>query len=484
MFLDIVISLVGIILLMFGIQTSRHHRCSTIVPNNHYKGGAASPKVKETEAEARIAKQKDGKKIGKEYERLVTVDPYSDEWATGILMPKYPVCPYVTPKGHAMPRGIKYTGINNLGWERHPRHWGQRKLLLTEIDFLTQCLSRGTESANSPCIVVYAGAADGRHMPLITEMFPNVELHLYDPRPFYKGLDGAPRIRLNPFYGGAGAARVARPDDSKYGWFTDEVAEWYAQCDNRVILAPTADAEPTDLSSGKRIAPKKCRTVYFVSDIRTAPTEAEIESNQRQQEGWVQKMRPAAAMLKFKLPYPEYKAGDPASGGSADYQYLAGDIHFQCWAPTASAESRLVVCAPKSRNARFATRRYDTVAYERNFAWYNTILREHDFSDRLLRDFIPLDKSQTMTIKEFWTGAGLGDPILKIPNRDEKSFHLGWDFVYELKILAAAMVAREEKITKITKITAESLRAHVIRINEVLVSPGAHFSDYLKTYRD
>jgi hypothetical protein len=56
-------------------------------------------------------------------------------------------------------------------------HWGQRKLHVSEIEFLT-------EFGFPYCHVVYAGAASGTHIKQLSEMFPDVTFHLYDPSPF------------------------------------------------------------------------------------------------------------------------------------------------------------------------------------------------------------------------------------------------------------------------------------------------------------
>jgi hypothetical protein len=75
-------------------------------------------------------------------------------------------------------------------------HWGQRKLLLSEIEFLTlYTLSKSKPSKKSEksneskkWIVVYAGAADGRHDIYLSTLFHNCEFHLYDPATFDKNL--------------------------------------------------------------------------------------------------------------------------------------------------------------------------------------------------------------------------------------------------------------------------------------------------------
>ena len=46
-------------------------------------------------------------------------------------------------------------------------HWGQRKLLLSEVEFFTTFFD-----PLASALVIYAGAAPGHHIPLLSEMFP------------------------------------------------------------------------------------------------------------------------------------------------------------------------------------------------------------------------------------------------------------------------------------------------------------------------
>lgn len=48
-------------------------------------------------------------------------------------------------------------------------HWGQRKLLLHEIELLTQCVS-----LQDKALLVYAGAAPGAHITFLASLFPSV----------------------------------------------------------------------------------------------------------------------------------------------------------------------------------------------------------------------------------------------------------------------------------------------------------------------
>jgi hypothetical protein len=64
--------------------------------------------------------------------------------------------------------------VNNLRIERQGCHAGQRKLLLTEIEFLSCC-------AGESDFVIYAGSAPCEKLPVLLAMFPKVKFLLVDP---------------------------------------------------------------------------------------------------------------------------------------------------------------------------------------------------------------------------------------------------------------------------------------------------------------
>jgi hypothetical protein len=60
---------------------------------------------------------------------------------------------------------------------RTTEHWGQRKLLITEIYFLTKYAYQGQSD------VVYIGAAPAIHIQCLSQLFPSIQFHLYDEKP-------------------------------------------------------------------------------------------------------------------------------------------------------------------------------------------------------------------------------------------------------------------------------------------------------------
>src|SRR4051812_45468790 len=62
------------------------------------------------------------------------VPEYNDQWLTGDLTADYPQCPYIL-NGKIFPEKLRVTNLKIKKLRK--LHWGQRKLLLSEIDFLS-----------------------------------------------------------------------------------------------------------------------------------------------------------------------------------------------------------------------------------------------------------------------------------------------------------------------------------------------------------
>jgi hypothetical protein len=161
-------------------------------------------------------------------------------------------------------------------------HWGQLKLMLSEIQFLS-------EHGHFSNTVVYAGASPGTHIKFLSKMFPNHKFILWDPRPF--DVEG-PMIETHEEY------------------FTDDVAQKYAGQD-----------------------------ILFISDIRTGDSqdakcdfEGRVTVDMEWQMTWHKIIRPSMAMYKFRLPYTSGKT-----------TYMDGTLQMQVFAPTSTTELRLIV---------------------------------------------------------------------------------------------------------------------------------------------
>lgn len=210
-------------------------------------------------------------------------------------------------------------------------HWGQLKLILTEIEFLTKVLKLHIVDT-LPLYFVYAGAAPGDHINYLQELFPSVFFELYDPNKF----------------------RVKDNDTLKthVQFFTDVDAKYWAKKAGRnvSIIDGKINIEPI----------KPTIRLVFCSDIRTEPASSEnIIANMAMQLQWWNIMNPELSMFKFRLPWVDGKT-----------TYPAGDIYVQPYPGPTSTESRLVVKA----NAKLVE--YDNIQYESACFYHNTTTRE------------------------------------------------------------------------------------------------------------
>lgn len=225
---------------------------------------------------------------------------------------------FITPSHPHKPYQRRYDQVKSV------LHWGQRKLLISEIEFLT--IIGRTALINST--IVYAGAAPGTHIHLLSKLFPSVKLILVDPAPF-KIRESDSIAILNTF-------------------FTDDLA--------------------TQLSASHK-------NLYFICDIRTAdlsidtPEESErrIITDMNDQMRWHTLLKSQRSMLKFRLPWD-----------SQTTTYLAGRIYFPVWGNQTTTEARLITDPDPS-----ATATYDHQLYESQMFYFNTITRHSLYSHHI-----------------------------------------------------------------------------------------------------
>jgi len=198
-------------------------------------------------------------------------------------------------------------------------HWGQLKLLLTEIEFLTIVLSE--YKGELPIYFVYAGAAPGDHIWYLQLLFPTIYFELYDPNDF--SIKDNDKLKTHVQF------------------FTNKDAEYW-RSRNDIFLV-------------------------FCSDIRTEPASSEnIINNMAMQLKWWQIMNPELSMFKFRLPWEEGKT-----------QYPEGEIYIQPFPGPTSTETRLVV----RKGAKLID--YDNIQYEGACFYHNTVDREKYYETSL-----------------------------------------------------------------------------------------------------
>ena len=196
---------------------------------------------------------------------------------------------------------------------------GSRRLAEVEKPVVDE-LPHDSAPSLQPPLVVYAGAAPGYHIAFLSRvLFPSLHFVLVDPRSF--GVEASDRIEL------------------RQELFTDAMADEFG------VLA----------RAGRR--------VLFMSDIRTEPNDEEhVAADMAMQLRWHNRMRPAATMFKFRLPW---------SPGTS--RYPAGRVFLQPYAVSRSTETRLVTAG----DAPLVD--WDHTAYEERCFHFNTTARLHRY---------------------------------------------------------------------------------------------------------
>ena len=266
-------------------------------------------------------------------------------------------------------------------------HNGQRKLLLSEVQFLTAISEKNIE------FCIYAGAAPSNKGKLLADLFPNITFIFVDPNPFHLFLYGEsdikkansdPNFKKKPVshrdVGHADITHIthtsAMPQPKgnicvhngkqnipSKDW-GDDLAKLVAKKEFRVYLIEelmTCTISEQFKSLAKRMA--------FITDARTnldtsAPSDLDIVWNSSMMFNWVKTLDPVASCFKYRPPYGNgtstferdlkthsfmnddfelsKKFGiDFIKNYLADkWEFLAGETMIQVWAPSGSTETR------------------------------------------------------------------------------------------------------------------------------------------------
>ena len=270
-------------------------------------------------------------------------------------------------------------------------HWGQLKLLLGEVDFLTPYLD-----VPKLC-VVYAGASPGHHLDALVRAMPSTwTWELYDDKPnevfspnsrenvIEKQVTDR-HVRCVATHGGLfnhqqelSLKRLEckrhlelEPQNSKLKsqlWKLDHTALIFREHKRNVkthqeiltldearylreqyVSGPQTQADPQ---------------LLFISDIRTPRdriTEDVVELDMRVQKAIARALRPYQSSLKFRLPYSdEYCVQRP---------YLDGKLLYQPFSPKVSHECRLHVGHECNK------RHYDRMEFNSKMFRFQTVVR-------------------------------------------------------------------------------------------------------------
>lgn len=219
-------------------------------------------------------------------------------------------------------------------------HWGQRKLFMSELWFLTKYGDLGS-------CVVYAGSAPGTHIPFLSYLFPTHKFILVDPSDFSMKYVDEESVTIEQ------DTRAYVKNDNRIraiqGYFDDDLA--------------TAISQQHD-------------DILFISDIRTADTKTQdqemieimVYKDNIKQKDWINIMKPKKSLLKFRCPYPDRE------NGKNNLVMFDGDIYLQPWAGPTSTETRLI---PYDSLTEVE---YDNQKYEEQLCYHNDVVRRAEYS--------------------------------------------------------------------------------------------------------
>lgn len=201
------------------------------------------------------------------------------------------------------------------------KHFGQRKLLISELEFLN---IYGHLSKN----IIYAGAAPGTHIIILSKFFPTHNFVLYDPSPFNERLRKMGNIELVQEF------------------FTENVChklkDLYEDC-----LFISDIRSPVNYYEGGEI----------VGEQVLEENSKEIMNNMNSQYVWCKILEPKMASLKFRLGWEK-----------GEIEYFDGKVFLQAWSGNKSSEGRLFT---DCKNLKI----YNNLIYDSEMYYYNTVMR-------------------------------------------------------------------------------------------------------------
>jgi len=231
-------------------------------------------------------------------------------------------------------------------------HVGQRKLLMTEVWFLSLFGLQKLKKGEKGHTMIYPGAGPGTHILYLARLFPNVTMHLYDMSKFDQNL-------LN---------KKTRP--------------------RNVILHKSLFLENESNYWKKRS--ENGENIYLVSDIRASVIENKedtVDEDNLLQYRWIENIKPKGAMIKWRVPHrdKEYTKGKPYK-----YKYLDGEILMQPWGGVTTTETRLIV----NNDKPYKYISMSAKVYEEKCASLNNVTRTYGYFKHNIpcSGFEPYDK--------------------------------------------------------------------------------------------
>jgi hypothetical protein len=323
-------------------------------------------------------------------------------------------------------------------------HWGQRKLLLSEIDFINRAAyDMGVDVFKSnPITILYPGAAHGDHLMILMELYPNIRLYLWDPAKYNPvlyladfmrrnlplprhadfektmALKYANRVFINmelsnrdylQYYDNATNRRIPDNYETQHGFFLPGSIEYFRKHreetnDTSKILFVSDIRLYTNIEINNFISANKTKAFtnpvikYFYDRLSLKDYSRDMDL----QKTWFLDSGSDYGLFKFKLALPNTFAHKKYA------EYLDGDVIIQTWGGEKTTETRLFV-KPK----RQPTAYYNIEKYMGSMHFVNKRIRTYDLSRHRLRDLgIGLDSTMADIWSDFLPRTKIGSDAL------------------------------------------------------------------------
>jgi hypothetical protein len=371
---------------------------------------------------------------------------------------------------------VKSCNINNVKNKYNgvykKLHWGQRKLMMSEIDFFNRVAQdMGAEKFKHQVIsVCYPGSAHGNHLMILMELYPNITFYLWDParynnvlyliefmrrklpinwsyKPYERVIaekyEGRVFINMNlnddefvQYHFNASKSNFSANHTKNWGLFTDSSIEYFHD-----FRTAANDTSPLLIISDIRLYAyhkilgffpynfinlTNIKAMNYVNDKMAL---SDYNRDMKLQEDWFLKTKSSYGLLKFKLKSTRLFTVN------LQKKYLDGEILLQAWAPVVSTETRLFV-KPKRELLAY----YNIYGYEKSLRFFNAEMRTNDMRKVKLSE---------LKIKVVETGITIGDIWEQFLPSDK----IGMDAVLETYMLYDYLkLYKDPKLIKSTDI--------------------------------
>lgn len=344
------------------------------------------------------------------------VTEIESNWTEPIKRPS-PRIAYPIMKIDDIGRSLQYDAESSMRGKG--THLGQRKLLMSDIRFLTE----STQKYPHVSICLYVGSPSSHKMHFLSTLFPSLKFVLVNSRKFMIMVPGRKKlvphrivkhpeiIHMNSAY---------RNNSHKWGnphINTDltgvplstikDIVEFTVKNDEyRIyVIENKFTNEMADLYASCNMP------LFFMSDVRTSvcgndiPQDIDILWNASMSYNWMSRMAPAMSFIKFRTPYMNGELKNISGAMVSDFnesernginfvsdyksglfRFPSGSLNIQPWGGRSSTELRLHVDRDDIHNIKV----YSPEKIEGLLNYYNIVERTHrrhfnPNADRILR---------------------------------------------------------------------------------------------------